>query len=540
MIAKSKKSMRTKPKRSAKRDSVFRKGTIKAQTGDSNLASPADWFVDWARGGGPASSGEVVNETTALGITAYLACIKNISEDVAKLPLGIYQRQEPRGRKQLRDHPLHVLLNNEANPEASAMSVREVLTSHALGWGGGFAEIQRRGGEPIALWPLDPTGVEVRRDTWGEKLLFYSVHGVPMVPRDILHIHGLGHSAYAGWILALLAKDPIGNALAAQKFSGSFFGNGTSTTGTIEVPDAMSETAFKHLRESFFERHTGTENQWRPVILEQGAKYSPTSTEPQKSQMIEVFQHGVEDICRLFRMPPHKIQHLLRATFSNIEMQALEYVTDCLLGWLVRWEQEIWRKLLFPQERKRVYAKHNLDMLLRGDTAARTAYYRELFNIAALSDNDIREKEDLNPIPGGDTYFLNAALVPLEMAAKGEHLAAKQAPAPAKQATPNEMPPSEGSPDDNEPPASSLVDHRFEIAARIAVAHTAAIREAIAAVLRIEHDKVTRAAKKPEFESWKARFYRENHPRDVRSKLKPAFDALYASLDSVLEAAPWN
>lgn len=499
---------------------------------NSTLANPAKWFTEWA-GGGKATSGETVNEKTALGLSAYLACIKNISEDIAKLPLGMYERVQPRGRNYLPNHPNTRVLHDEANPEMSAMTFRETITQHALGWKGGFAEIVRtNGGSTAALWPLDPTTVEIGHDSVTKKLV-YRVSGQYMADRDIFHIHGLSFDGLTGYVISRIAKDVIGNALAAQKFTGSYYANGTSATGVITVPDAMSETAFKNLRESFAQRHGGSNNQHKPIILEQGATWVPTSNDPQKSQMIEVLQNGVEEVCRLFRMPPHKVQHLLRSTFSNIEAQAIEYVVDCLLGWAVRWEQEIYRKLLLPSEKTKLFAKHNFNMLLRGDMTARSAFYREMRNIGVFSTNDIRDWEDLNPVEGGDAYFVNAALVPLEIAAKGEHIATLQ-PDPEPRDTPNDDAPLD--PRDNPGDRDAAARHKREILGSVAAVHGKAIEDAIAGVLRLEHDKAVRASKRKDSYAWASAFYEKDHKKHVSDRLKPSIEALSKSLEAIV----WN
>jgi hypothetical protein len=298
----------------------------------------------------------------------------------------------------------------------------------------------------------------------------------------------------------------------------------------LQVPGAMSEPAFKHLRESFAERHGGAANQHRPIILEEGTTWQSTSSVPRDSQMLEVIQHGIEDVCRLFRMPPHKIQHLLRATFTNIESQALEYVIDCLLGWCVRWEQEVNRKLVMPREKRRVYAKHNVNMLLRGDSATRSTFYREGFNIGWLSPNDIREYEDLNPIEGGDTYFVNAAQVPLEMAATGDHLAQNQ---------PQPQPQQDNSGDASQSDATqadkaAARDHKRELVCRVAAAHTAQLADTIAKILQFEHDRVTAALKKKNSDVWIANLYEKGHQDEVARRLSPSIASLSVSLEAVL------
>ncbi len=504
--------------------SKFREWT--GRFSNSGLAKPAQWLIEWA-GGGKSVSGEAVNEKTALGLSVYIACIKNISEDIAKLPLGMFKRVPPRGREAMPNHPVHRLLHDEANEEMSAMSFRETITAHALGWSGGFAEIVRNGaGSPVALYPLDPTCVRVMRDDV-DRRLFYSVDNIRLEARDVFHIHGLGYDGLTGYVLSRIAKNVVGNALAAQKFSGSYYANGTSTTGIIEVPDAMSEPAFKHLRESFHQRYGGSNNQHKPIILEEGAKYTPTSSAAKDSQMIEAMQHSIEEICRLFRMPPHKVQHLLRATFSNIEMQAIEYVVDCLLGWSVRWEQEVSRKLLFPQERGKIYAKHNFNMLLRGDSAAQSAYFREMSNIGVFGVNDVRELLDMDPVEGGDTHFINSALIPLHLAATGEHMPSQQPePPPAEPAKPE--------PDEDDAPTNSLIEHKRELIGRVAAAHTKSLEDSIAAVLRVEHDKVLRASKRDDFKAWAGDFYGETHRNHVSERLKPSIQALCASLETIV------
>ncbi len=492
---------------------------------NSGVKDPSQWLVDWVRQGDPAASGEAVNEVSALGLAAYIACIRNISEDTAKLPLWIYERMEPRGRKSLYEHDVSQLLYaGTPNDEMSPMSFRETITSHALGWHGGFAEIVRDGtGRPRALWPLDPTCVQRKRQDYAPRSLYYLVHGIPFPKENIFDLHGLGYDGISGYVLARLAKDPIGNALAAQKFAGSYFANGTVSSGVIKVPDAMTDTAFKHLRESFFQRHGGGQNQHKPIILEQGADWTPTSVAAKDSQMIEVLQNGVEEVCRLFRMPPHKIQHLLRATFTNIEMQALEYVVDTLLGWAVRWEQEIQRKLLVPSERRRRFAKHNFNMLMRGDSAARATFYREMMNIGVLSENDIREYEDLNPIEGGDTYYVNAAMVPIDLASTGKHLSTMQPkPEPAAPAQPAP------------PDTSSSKAHRMELIGRVAAAHEKIIADRLGAVLKLEHDRIRGAQKRPGFDAWVDGFYKGTHPEHLKREIGPPIEALSASVNAIL------
>lgn len=393
---------------------------VKAET--STLSQPMQWLID-AWSGGASSSGERVTPAKAMSVAAYFACIRNISEDVGKLPFSVYERLEDRGRSLAWNHPAYRLIHDEPNPEMSAMTFRETLTAHALGWSGGYAEIVRNNaGQAMELWPLDPTSVCVGRLSTGG--LAYRVTGsdgkqVILRGEDVLHIHGLGYDGLTGYMLPFVARESIGGALAVQNRANAFFKNGAVTSGILQVAKQMDKAAMELLRESFTERYVGQGNHYKPLILTQGTTYTPISVDPDKAQQVDTLQWNVEEMCRLFRMPPHKIQNLLRSTNNNIEHQAIEYVQDALDGWLKRWEHECNRKLILPTQRAKYYTKINEKALLRGDTAARSAYYREMFNVGVLSQNDIRELEDMNPVEGGNTYYLNRALIPSKLAKEG-------------------------------------------------------------------------------------------------------------------------
>jgi HK97 family phage portal protein len=377
----------------------------------SDFQNPTLWMEE-ACGVTKTNSGETVNTRTALSLSAYYACLRVISEDVGKLPLVTYRRTGPRGKDKALDHPAYDLLHVSPNPRMSALALREVVTAWALGWGNGYAEIQRDGaGRPVALWPHHPSRVATKK--YGDSLL-YTIRlddGAVKVmdAENMIHIHGVGDDGVTGYSIAALAAESIGVGLAAQTFGAAFFGNGTALSGVLIHPETLSDKALKHLRESWSAQHTGPRNAYKPAILEEGMKYERMGIPPNEAQFVESRQFSVEEICRWFRVPPHKIQHLLRSTFSNIEQQNVEYVTDCLLSWLVRWEQEINRKIFLGE--KDVFAEHVVNGLLRGDQTARSAFYREQFNIGALSQNDIRELENHNPIgPDGDVYYIPSTM----------------------------------------------------------------------------------------------------------------------------------
>lgn len=377
-------------------------------------------------------SGIVVNPDKAMALGAYYDGIRIISEDVAKLPFVTYRRLEPRGKERDREHPVYRLLDEAPNPNMSAVAFRETLTAHAIGWGGGFALIRRNGlGEPTELRPVHPSRVRVEMSRSGR--VFYMVgqeNNEPLVVRrgNMLHIHGLSPDGVNGYSVARLGAESIGRGLSAAAFSASFFRQGSSPKGTILTNRTFeSDEALERLRTQWQNTYAGPNGWNRPVILEAGFEWKPVSIPPEDAQLIETEHFTVLDISRWLRISPHKLGALERATHSNVEEMNIDHVNDTLTPWLRRWEIEA--KLKLFRDDPDHFAEHLVTALLRGNSEQRSKFYRELFNIGAMSQNDVRELENLNPIgPTGDIYYINAAMVPSEQAATGA-VPAEQRPA---------------------------------------------------------------------------------------------------------------
>lgn len=409
----------------------------------SRMSHPALWLPGGWAWGRQTQSGTQVSPEVSLTLSAYFAALRAISEDVAKLPLGVYRRMKPRGKERLPEHPAWQMLRVRPNPEMSSMTFRETMTAWALGWGRGIAEIVRDGRDrPRELWPIHPSVVRPCRKA-GRQI--YEVFPSPadqrlksgkrieLEARDVLHIRGLG-GPLDGYSIAQLAAESIGVGLAAQLHAASFFGNGTQLSGVLQHPGKLSKQSYDNLANSWAEKHGGPRNSWKPAILEEGMQWKETSVPPRDAQFLESRQFETEDIARWFRIPPHKIGHLLRSTNNNIEHQGIEYVQDTLLPWLIRWEQELGAKL-FPEEPE-VFAEHNVTALLRGDQQSRGQYYRTMIFSGVYSPNDVREMENMNPIPepGADRYYMQTAMAPLEAIANGGALSSS---APALQDPPD-------------------------------------------------------------------------------------------------------
>lgn len=360
-------------------------------------------------------TGVNVTETSALRVTAVYACVRVLAETVATLPLVVYRRQKPRGKLRDPSHPLYTVLHDQANTEMTAMQLRETMMAHVLLWGNAYASIERDGaGNVVGLWPLLPDRTYVVRDDKTGKLVYITTlpNGEQvLLPWDqVLHIPGLSYNGIVGYSPIQCAREAIGLALAAEEFGARFFGNGARPGGVLEHPATLSDEAYKRLRSSWESMHRGLNNAQRLAILEEGMQYKPLTIPPEDAQFLETRKFQVTEICRLFRVPPHLVGDLERATFSNIEHQSIEFVVHTIRPWLVRWEQAINMKLLTPLERRRFFVEHIVDGLLRGDIASRYNAYAIARQNGWMSANDIRELENMNPIPGGDVY-----LVPLNM-----------------------------------------------------------------------------------------------------------------------------
>lgn len=351
---------------------------------------------------------ECVGPREAMQLSTYFACIRNISEDCAKLPLILYE-QNGEERTRATGDPLYKLLRDEPNADMTAFTLRSVATAHAVGWGNGYIEIERTGtGRPFSLYPLYPEDVTPVRVN-GKIIYEVRIPGMDVVPleaRNVIHISGLGYDGIIGYSPAYLARQSLGVSIASQKFVGSFYGNGTALSGAIEHPGKLTPKALENLRASFSARHSGSKNAFKTMILEEGMKYQSMGIPPGDAQLVESRQFEVEDICRWFRMPPHKVGHLLRAQgWSTLEQTNMDYLTDTLMPWLVRWEQEINRKLVQGENQ---YTEHLVEALLRSDTTGRYAAYRTAIEAGFMSRNEARVRENLNPVEGLDEFIIPA------------------------------------------------------------------------------------------------------------------------------------
>jgi len=378
---------------------------------------------------GSSTAGKVVNERTAMQMTAVYSCVRILSEAIAGLPLFLYKYGADGSKEKYLDHPLWRVLHDEPNPEMTSFVFRETMMNHLLLSGNAYAQIIRNArGEVVALYPLMPNRMTVDRDSAGRLYYRYikNCDDAPEVgknkqsevilsPSDVLHVLGLGYDGLVGYSPIAMAKNAVGLAMAAEEYGAKFFANGAAPSGVLEHPGTIKDP--ERIRQSWQSTFGGSSNSNKIAVLEEGLKYTPIAISPEQAQFLETRKFQINEIARIFRVPPHMLADLEKSSFSNIEQQSLEFVKYTLDPWVIRWEQAMNKSLLLESEKRDVFTKFNVDGLLRGDYASRMTGYATARQNGWMSANDIRQLENLDRIPselGGDLYLINGSMTKLQ------------------------------------------------------------------------------------------------------------------------------
>lgn len=373
---------------------------------ESNVTTPSKWFVNWINGG-ETSSGEVVNEETAMKMAAVYACIRLLSQSVAKLPLHVYNNK---GGKKIKDekHAVTQLLETRPNPYMTPFDFKMTMEAHRQLYGNAYAEIQfGRDGYPKGLWILNPELTEVVTDDKNHGRVWYTTvlpdgQTVKLKYENVLHIKNIGLTGLKGMSPIAVARETIGSQMASQKYVSKFYKNGTTAKGVLSVPGVtLKPEAKKIVREEWEKMNTGMTNANRIAILDSGITYQDLTMSQADAQFIETQKLNTTDIARIYNVPPHMIADLEHATFSNIEHQSISFVKNTLQPLLVSWEQALNFQLFTPTEQKNYYCKYNVDSELRGDSKSRAEYYEIMERIGAYNIDEIRDKEDLPALEDG-------------------------------------------------------------------------------------------------------------------------------------------
>ena len=360
-------------------------------------------------------TGQVVTVDTSLSISAVWACVDLLATTVAGLPLDLYRRVNEDREKDY-NNPLYPILHDAPNDYQTAFDFKDLQMRHLLLQGNCYAKIVSTTGNPVrSLLPLDPTRVEPFWYQEGVRAYRYTPEGgttTVLFQSEVFHVmayptvDGLMGQSVIGY-----HSRTLGSAIGASKFGAKFYKDGARPDGVLEFPGALSDTAYQNLKESWDRRHRGVNNAHRTAILENGITFRPITMAPEDAQYIETMKFGVDDIARIFGVPPHLVGSMERATFNNIEQQDLNYVKHSVRRWTTRWEQAVKRDLIV---RPANFAEFNFNDLLKGDLPTRYEAYSTAIMNGIMSVNEVRRKENMNPVEGGDQHFRPLNLAPLD------------------------------------------------------------------------------------------------------------------------------
>jgi HK97 family phage portal protein len=439
---------------------------------------------------GPVSAGVSVTETTALGVSAFFCAVSTISQDLASLPLFVFRTRPDGGKERDASHPLSVLLHDQPNPETTAFQFRAAMLVNVLSGGNAFAEIERDASDrPRFLWHLDPHRVRLDREAGVLRYRVRNARGDETVfdPRDILHLKGPSPDGVLGFNVVQLSRESLGVAIAAERFGARFFSNGSQLGGILSTPNALTEQAYKRLTETLMAQHQGVDRSHKWLLVDQGAEFTEVGVHPRDSQFNELRVHQIREVARFFRIPVSLLGDLERSTYANHEQEILKYFTNCLRPWLVNLEQEFNTKLLAPSDRGRLHCEHVVEGFLRADSEKRAAFYATMVSNGLMTPNEIRARENLPPIAGGDVPRAPMNTEPLSGGGRAR---------------------------------SSAVERRA-----VDPAHRAMLADAVGRIVRQETCKARRAHATPEkLRAWMENFYPQ-HERRSLAMLHPAIAA---------------
>lgn len=369
-------------------------------------------------------NGRRLTANEALQLSAVWACASILARSIGQIEWNIYEPiRGTKKRRSLNDDPRYDMLNLRPNPETTAVSWRETMMLLGVLFGNSYSEIVTdRAQRPAQLWGIaDGEMTLLRKSDWSLVYQYRSPSGelVELKPEQVFHLKGLGLSSLMGNNIILQAAQSLAVAYAQEQYANNFFNRGAQLGGVLEYPGRLGPDRHDQLRKEWAENQGGAKNSFKPLILEGGMKFTATSADAEEAAIVEQRQFSVEDICRWFGVPPHKVQHLLRASFSNIEHSSIEFVTDGVNPWCRRFEQEAdWK--LFRASRARTLL--DVRPLKAGDNLSRANAASSWRNSGVKTANEIREEEGLDAVgPEGDVLFVQGALAPMKsLIAKNE------------------------------------------------------------------------------------------------------------------------
>lgn len=492
----------------------------------SGVATPEKWLVEWFNGGEANSAGITVTPENAEGLTAIACAITIYSSTIASLPLGLFERLEDGGKKPDPGHPLYTIIHDQPNSWQTSYEWREMMEGFRTARGTAYSEILHGNGRAVdALIPLNPDHV-VPIGTTRDFAWKYTAPGEQ--PRTILRgdmfvLRGRSRNGVTGLDPFAEHVETIGQQLAAEQFAGRFYSNDASPGGVLEHPGALDDETKDYLSKTWHKAHGGAENKHKVAVLENGMKWQSVSLSPEVSQLLQTRKFGVTEVARIFNLPPHMLKDLERATFSNIEQSDLDLVRHSLRPKFVNWEQAIRRDLLTSEDKKTRFVEFNAEGLMRGDTAARKEWYSGMFGTASITPNQIRSKENMNPYPGGDKYYVPLNFMAVDDLPSKADIADRMAARLLGDHVPTEAP---RVPTARELPAATE-DRSLQTRRRLQRSHQRLFLDVSERLVKREVNAIKKALRRTlgqrnalaDFEEWLVDFYETNHRQEIEKKM---------------------
>lgn len=514
--------------------------TVKKTKGRNGKSKPQSLYGEgtWVEYSLSGKKLAPINEIAAVNISAVYCAGTIISNAAKMMPIFLYEREGESGKTVARDHQGYKLLHDAPNPFTTPGRFKRQLIWWSLFWGDGCAEIERRRGDssPLALWPIHPTRLKplVQKDSSIIWRVTSDSGGFDYIPdADMFHIMGPSNDGIIGISVLDRARTCFGLTLNAEKHGSGFFGNNSTPGGVITHPGTLKPAGRENLRRSWEKAYRGPDSAGKTAILEEGMKFEAIGVDHQKSQFLEVRKFQVLEICRWFNIPPHKLKDLDREQHSNIEQQEIEFVQDTMMPWCVEIEEEADRKLLNDVERQTYFFECMVEGLLRADQKARFDSYAVARQWGWMNGNEIRAKENMNPIDGkaGTDYWAPVNMLPADKLGQQAIQQNKATPAGGASAkAPDANSEDDDSPDTNQPPIP-------RIKTAIEESYAGIFADVIRRMMKKEASAVNRAKIRPHFEKWVETFYAD-HALLVRSALIPACEACAKTFASLTGNEP--
>jgi len=355
----------------------------------------------------------VFDTDKALTLTAVWCAIRLLAESVSSLPISVYTKQINGDKLEDKKNPIYNLLKYKPNYYQNKITFFEYIMLCICTNGNAYAKIIRNNsGTPIQLLCVDPTDVTI---VVKDNELFYQVDNSGVLDAsDILHFKTLTDDGVNGLSPIDQCAKALNWSLSLEQFGATFFSNGAKPSSILQTDRALSDTALERLKSSFNNNYSKLKNSNSTIVLEEGLTFKPISISPEQAQFLSSRQFSIEEVARIFNCPPHMLKDLTKSSFNNIEMQSQEFVTYTLMPYITRIEEEINLKLFRTNQLGKTFVEFNVNGLLRGDVKSRTEAYKAAITNGYMSINEVRQKENMNSIEGGDKHFMQMNMTTIE------------------------------------------------------------------------------------------------------------------------------